>query len=56
MYFAALLLMASPLWSAVGVQVAHSQEQTGAFSYDSLRGKARDLAAAEYHADTPRIA
>jgi glucans biosynthesis protein len=50
--FAARLVIVLTLWSAVGVQVARSQEQTGSFSYDSLRSKARDLAAGEYRADT----
>ncbi len=48
----AQFLVALALWSAVEVQVACSQEQNGGFSYASLCNKARDLAAAEYHADS----
>jgi glucans biosynthesis protein len=44
--------VALALWNAFGIQVGRSQAQTGGFSYDFLRGKARDLAAAEYRSDS----
>ena len=50
--YAARLWFVLALWSAIGAQVANSQEQGAPLTYGALRSKARDLAKGEYRADT----